>query len=271
MTDIAELNALDSKELAARLTGPPVEAAAFVRSAAEAGSGEAQLVYGQMRLDGHGVPRAPIDALRWFVRAAQQGHPLGANMVGRCYENGWGIVADAAKAAEWYEAAAKRGSDWGMYNLATLLALGRGVPPDRTRALALFRKAAARGHAKSITMVGGFYEDGWVVARDMAEAADHYRRGAEAGDFRGMFNHARMLVDAGDRDTAIGWLRRLPASATPAFLDKAAEWLERSGDPALAAMATELRCMGSQGAATLGHADVCNRNNDTVDRPDQLK
>ena len=138
---------------------------------------------------------------------------MGMNMVGRCLEQGWGAPVDKAAAASWYEAAAARGLDWGLYNLATLLALGDGVPLDRARALTLFERAAALGHAKSMTMVGSFHEDGWAVAPDREAAADWYRRGAEGGDFRGQFNHARLLADAGRIDRAIRWLRRIPARA----------------------------------------------------------
>ncbi len=59
--------------------------------------------------------------------------------------------------------AARAGLDWGMYNYATMLALGNGVDEDRAAALAWFEKAAALGHAKSINLIGGFHEDGWVV------------------------------------------------------------------------------------------------------------
>ena len=97
---------------------------------------------------------------------------------------------------------------------------------DREEALALFRRAAEQGHAKSINMVGSFYEDGWVVERDPALAAEQYRRAAEGGDFRGMFNHARMLIEQGTPDQATAWLTQLPEAATPAFLEKARQWLE---------------------------------------------
>ena len=226
--DLARLNAMSANELAARLSGPPEERAAFVRAAAEAGVAEAQAVYGQMLLDGAGLPADPRAAVGWFARAAAQQHVMAINMLGRCYDLGWGVAVDKARAAEWYKAAADRGLDWGMYNYATLLALGEGVAEDRAAALALFRKAAAMGNAKAINFVGSFYEDGWVVGRDLAAAALHYARAAEGGDFRGRFNHARMLGEAGRIDEALAWLDRVPETATPAFLAKAAAWLRAS-------------------------------------------
>jgi len=187
-------------------------------------------VWGQMRLDA-GEPR---DAFAWFNKAAAQGHVLALNMVGRCYDLGWGVAIDKARAAECFRIAAERGLDWGMYNYATALTLGDGVAEDKAAALAWFEKAAASGNAKAINYIGSFHEDGWVVARDLARAADYYARAAEGGDFRGQFNHARMLIAAGDIDAARRWLRRCAETATPAFLAKARAWLETSPHPSLA-------------------------------------
>jgi len=218
--------AMPAEEVARRLAGPPAQRAAFVRIAAEGGVAEAQAVYGQMLLDGVGVPADQQAAVQWFDRAARQGHVMAINMMGRCYDLGWGVAVDKARAAQWFKAAADRGLDWGLYNYATALALGEGVAEDKPAALALFRRAAAMGNAKAMNFVGSFHEDGWVVERDLAEAARWYQRAAEGGDFRGRFNHARMLADAGRIDEARAWLARVPETATPAFREKLETWLE---------------------------------------------
>jgi TPR repeat protein len=234
--DRAALEALSPDDIAARLSGSPEERAAFVRTCADAGEAEAQALYGQMLLDGNGTAKDEAAALGWFVKAAAQRHILAVNMVGRCYDLGWGITPDKARAAECYKVAAEAGLDWGMYNYATLLALGEGVAEDKVAALAWFRKAAAMGNglsgAKAINFVGSFYEDGWVVRRDLARAANCYQRAAEGGDFRGAFNHARMLAMAGRVDEAMTWLKRAGATATPAFVEKACRWLADADIPA---------------------------------------
>lgn len=225
---IEAILAMDAAEMQRRLAGPPEARAAFVRTAAEGGVAEAQAVYGQMLLDGAGVERDPREAVRWFDRAARQGHVMAINMMGRCYDLGWGVAVDKARAAQWFKVAADQGLDWGMYNYATALALGAGVAEDRPAALALFRKAAAMGNAKAINYVGSFHEDGWVVERDLAEAARCYALAAEGGDFRGQFNHARMLADAGRVDEALDWLAKVPETATDAFIAKVRDWLATS-------------------------------------------
>ena len=227
------LNGMDAAEVSRRLSASPAERAAFVAAAAESGVSEAQAVYGQMLLDGAGVPADAVAALRWFSRAAENGHVMAINMVGRCYDLGWGTAIDKARAAEWYLAAALRGLDWGMYNYATLLTLGDGVAEDKAAALGWFRRAAALHNAKAWNFVGSFHEDGWVVAKDMKEAARCYAIAARGGDFRGQFNHARMEAEKGRFASALEWLERSAATANARFAGQAIGWL-KGADPRLA-------------------------------------
>lgn len=229
-----DLDTLSPDAIAARLSGSPEERAALVRAGALAGVAEAQVVYGQMLLDGAGVAADPRAAFGWFNKAAAQHHVMALNMVGRCYDLGWGTAPDKTKAAECYRVAAGQGLDWAMYNYATLLALGDGVVEDKPAAFDWLERAAAMGNAKAINFVGSFYEDGWVVDRDMTVAAQYYARAAEHGDFRGQFNHARMLGAAGRIDEALAWLARIGETATPAFVEKAAAWLAGSDVPSFA-------------------------------------
>jgi hypothetical protein len=120
-----------------------------------------------------------------------------------------------------------------MYNYATSLTLGEGVREDKAAALGWFEKAAAMGNAKAANYIGSFHEDGWVVAKDMAKAADCYARAAEGGDFRGAFNHARMLAEAGRIEEARGWIARSLKAATPEFAEKVRAFLAASPWPEL--------------------------------------
>lgn len=227
-----DLDSQTPDDIAARLSGSPEERAALVREGAEAGLADAQAVYGQMLLDGAGVAREPRAALRWFVKAAAQHHLMALNMVGRCYDLGWGTMPDKAKAAECYRIAAERGLDWAMYNYATSLALGHGVREDKAAALEWLRKAAANGsglaRAKAINFVGSFHEDGWATPRDLNAASQCYAEAAEGGDFRGCFNHARMLGAGGDVAAALPWLERAGALGNTPFVAKAETWLATS-------------------------------------------
>ena len=162
------LRDMPKDELAVRLSGPPEEAAASIASAARFGLVEAQLLFGQVLLDGRGTPRDPAAAVLWFGAAASAGSAEAMNMLGRCHEMGWGVRSDCAVAAVWYARAADHGLDWAQYNLANLTLRGRGVAQDRRKALSLYLSAARSGHAKSMNMIGRYCEEGWEVVRDTA-------------------------------------------------------------------------------------------------------
>ena len=198
----------------------------LVRDAAQRGVHQAQVLYGQMLLDGKEVERNPGAALHWFERAAQGGNLMAVNMVGRCLDQGWGVARSSRLAEMWFRKAAERGLDWGMYNLATLLTLGEdGVQQDKAGAFHWLRKAVELGHVKSMNLLGGFYEDGWVVDANRGMAREMYRKAAVGGDFRGQFNYARFLIQEGDLLGALHWLKLTPRTATPAFLEKMRSFL----------------------------------------------
>jgi len=223
---VGAIDQLTRDEIAARLSGD--ERTALIRDGAVAGVAEAQAVWGQMLLDGITVERDAAAAFAWFNHAAAQRHLMALNMVGRCYDLGWGTPVDKARAAACFAAAADAGMVEAMYNLATALALGEGVAQDRAAALGWFMRAADAGYAKAMNHVGSFHEDGWATPRDIRAAAHWYARAAEGGDFRGAFNHARMLIEAGGQAVALVWIERAGAWGNPAFRDKARAWLSAS-------------------------------------------
>jgi hypothetical protein len=227
---------VDVAGLQAMLEHSPSQAAQAILAAAGQGVVEAQLLLGQILLDGRGIEEDAGVARRWFAIAAQGGSAMAHNMLGRCLEHGWGGEVDLAQAAIHYARAADAGLDWGMYNLANLLATGRGVPADQAQALMCYEKAAQMGHAKSMNLYGRYLEQGIATAPSPARAVRWYRRSAEAGDFRGMFSLALVLVERGEIGEAGPWLERARVEGNLNFLRSALVTLQGAG-PALMAHA----------------------------------
>ena len=225
LRDLAQISAV---QWSAVLLAEPARAAAWMAAAARLGDANAQAVWGQWLLDGHGTQRYPTAALSWFESAARQGHAMGMNMAGRCHENGWGTPVDLAAALIRYRQAAEQKLDVGLYNLANQFAAGKSVPQDHAQALALYQQAAEQGHAKSMTKIGRYYEDGLVVAKDAEAAFVCYEKAAQGGDFRGQFCLAGMLAVQGRTGQALAWLRKVPLTATPAFREEAGRVLLQS-------------------------------------------
>ena len=239
-TSLADVERLTPAEWKAVTTGEPQAAAQWMQHSAALGNADAQTVLGQWLLNGHGLECNPAQALAWFLKAALQGHPMGMNMAGRCFENGWGGAVDYFVAANWYRQAANTGLDAGMYNYANLLAAGKGVTQNHAAALQWYRKAADLGHAKSMTKIGHYYEDGLVVEKDVNAALFAFGEGARGGDFRGQFNFASMLAARGQMDEALVWLRKVPLTATPGYRQQAGEKLLQSPHAAFRAVGQQM-------------------------------
>lgn len=227
----AELQGMPPDQRAAALSG--ADAAGWIEAAALFGLVEAQVLLGQMQLNGTGgVACDPKLAFGWFSSAAAASYPPGLNMAGRCHELGRGTQPDPARAAALYRQAAEAGLDWAQFNLANLLLRGAGVPRDWEQALCWYRAAASQDHAKSMNMLGRFFENGWgSVPSNLAVAMRWYRRAAERGDFRGQFNLGSLLAQHGRKQEALRWLSRSVSHGSADFLNAAGTALSDSGDP----------------------------------------
>lgn len=268
MTYLPRRNEVSPDQLPDMLVGEPREAARTILAVAETGLADAQVMLGQILLEGRGIQRDPELAVRWFRIARAQGNAMAHNMLGRCLEHGWGCNPAPSAAASEYRKAAEQGLDWAMYNLANLFATGRGVAQDQAQALALYRQAATLGHAKSMNLLGRYLEEGLVVPADPAAALEWYRRAAEAGDFRGQFSYAAVLITQQQWDEARRWLIQALATGHLNFLRKARDELlavriEHIADITMAYVA---RCadIGDQGDRLLAREI-------TTTRPDLLE
>jgi uncharacterized protein len=219
--------------LHALLAGDPVEAAAWVRCAAECGVAAAQLRLGRMLLDGSGLGPDARAAFGWFARAAAQGDAEAMNMVGRCHESGWGVPVDLEAAAASYRASAEAGHDWGQYNLGNLLFDGRGIALDRPQALRWFLLAASQGHGRAMNLVARCLEEGWGCSRSAEDAAYWYYQSARSGYFRGQFNYAVLLAERGLTEAAADWFLKAAAGGGAQMRQVIASALAGAAHPAL--------------------------------------
>jgi TPR repeat protein len=255
---LGQLEKLNKEEWDSILSKEPREAARWIYAAATYGHIDAQLHWAQMLHDGIGTERDPEAAFRWFGIAARSKRADALNMLGRCYALGWGTPVDFGKAAEHYREAAAKSSDWARYNLGCLMIEGKGVARDVDEAFRLFMSAVEQGHVKSLNMVGRCYENGWGCTQNMAEAVRWFRRSAEAGDFRGQYSYAQVLIGQGMLDDALPWLRLAIDQSHVELCREMAKVLSEHPEPRLRDMSTyanaralELAGTGQSGRTTV--------------------
>jgi hypothetical protein len=227
---------LTKAQLRELLVSNAQDATRWIKAAAETDIVPAQIVWGQLLLNGARVAHDPAAAFVWFERAAKAGDPDGQNMVGRCYEQGWGVEPNPKLATEFFELAAAAGYVWGQVNLAQMLMRG-GNLADRPRSFELFRTAAEGGtskaNLKAMNSLARFLEEGWVVPANPKGALYWYNRAAALGDHWAQHNLATILHASGDPAGAGVWFERAIQGSDNGFRRRIAPLLLARSEPAL--------------------------------------
>lgn len=182
----------------------PVEAARWLRMAAEQGHADAQFKLGMLYIEGDGVPEDATEAVRWLHRAAQQGHAQTLEMFGDALDELASLEAVSDDAGGGSEvqgdarfnqllAAAEGGDAEAQYELAVAYAEGRGgVDNDeRTKQVLLWAtRAANQGHPGAMAEVGSLYmgTDDVMALRWLRPAAAQGHGGAQ-GNLGYMYQH----------------------------------------------------------------------------------
>lgn len=224
------------------LGGDPEQAASWIRFAAERGFRAAQLVLGQMYLDGHGVPRDSVAAYSWFERAAAIGSLDARNMLGRCHELGWGVPANHVEALGHYRRVAAAGHTWGLYNLGCLLLYGN-VRRNHEEAFRCFSAASehASGEAsnKALGMLARCHDEGWGTPINRAAALRCYQAASASGDCWAALNLGLIYLETDRVGEAHAAFEVALASATLYCLPSIAGAIVKLTDPGLTELKTQ--------------------------------
>jgi TPR repeat protein len=103
--------------------------------AAKSGDLDAQMILGEMYLDGIGVEVDHQKAFFWLSKAAKGGDVEAQYLLGFMYENGLKVAVNIKRATKWYTEAALQGDVLSQYNLAIIYKEGKGeVEKDMKKA-----------------------------------------------------------------------------------------------------------------------------------------
>jgi hypothetical protein len=117
----------------------------LLRSAALAEIGDAQHALGVLYLRGRGVERDSVEAARWLRKAADNGNTAGEVEYAILLFNGDGVTADEALAARYFRRAAVKGNAVAQNRLARLYVVGRGVPRNLVESAVWHLVASGQG------------------------------------------------------------------------------------------------------------------------------
>lgn len=153
---------------------------------AHGGDAEAMFWLGELHYRGRGVDKDRSVAFQWYKHAADIGCSKAYYPLGHAYLNAQGAPADYTLAVKWLQESIRSGQRVGdaRYCLGRCYARGEGVRRDHAKALNEFRSAAAEGSADACAVLGAVLERGYLVSKDLHEAAKWYGLAAEKQDER---------------------------------------------------------------------------------------
>lgn len=194
------------------------EAAKWLQAAAEQGRTDAMVALAALHLR-EGTPLFDqAEGLRRYAQAAGAGHAGAARTLAEIYAQGRGIPRDLSQGLQWYRKAAELGDTDAKFILGRIEAVTKAVREDPEKALAWWRAEAAKGDtgaafalellaaepraatdddpaetmrwslllsglrgAEALQVRGYMLEHGIAVNRDLAAAAESYRKAAALG------------------------------------------------------------------------------------------
>ncbi len=110
------------------------------------GDAETQFKLGVMYESGDGVSKDEVEAARWLRKAAEQGLPKAQYTLALMYNVGRGVPYDDAEALRWYRKAAEQGEDAAQFRLGWRYQYGGGVPKDDVQAHVWLNLSRAAGN-----------------------------------------------------------------------------------------------------------------------------
>jgi TPR repeat protein len=155
-------------------------ALAEARTAADAGSAEAQLQMSDWHFFGTCLDKDDEASARFALQAAEGGLPRAQAVAGQLYASGLGVARDDAEARRWYQRAADAGDAEAMLLLARHLEADAANPVAADIALAWTRRAAETGYAPAFVHLAQLYGGGGVQT-DYAKAAQWLDRAIQSG------------------------------------------------------------------------------------------
>lgn len=165
------------------------DAVAWLTRASDAGRTDAMRALSDLYRTGQGVSANSEEAERLLKNASQSFDAEATKRLGDSL-----FQRDPKAALKHYEAAARAGHIEAAYIAGVMYAENFEILPDSTRSAALLKQAAMGEHPAAMADYGLLVYQGYSAAKSQEEAAEWFRKSAEAGDAEGQFLYAFTLA-----------------------------------------------------------------------------
>lgn len=164
--------------------------------------------------------RDTIKAYNYLCQAAKLGQVEALMMMGKYYDNGYIVRKNIDTAISYYKEAAKKGDPTAYLNLYDIYQ-NDVLRRDTITAYMYLCHAAQLGQVEALTMMGTYYDSGYIVQKDIGTAISYYKEAAKKDEPTACYSlYAIYQTDELHRDTvaAFEYLRRAAELGHPMAL-----------------------------------------------------
>lgn len=152
----------------------------YLRLAADAGNGYAQLDLGELLLNPE--LNDVTGALGWLQQSAESGNYFAMRRLSEIYGDGKLVDKDDKKSLYWDEKGYAKGDDCAAYNLALRYLNGKGVVKDEKKAIVLLKWSAGKYNQDAVCELGFCYFNGIGVEKNSEKAERMFLRASGDGN-----------------------------------------------------------------------------------------
>ncbi len=199
---------------------------------AKAGETTSQTALAFAYFEGYCVKKNVLNAAKWFRKAAEAGHKTAQEQLGLLLLKGHGkIKANPQAAVRYVKMAADNNVTNAQYVLGGMYEEGNGLPKDIAAARSWYEKAATKGHEIAIFSLARMYLAGLGVKQDMVKALNWFLFGAKRGSVVNQYGAAIALANSNSRQDLIQaykWANLAAAKLTkPNLIEEARDLLKK--------------------------------------------
>ncbi len=194
---------------------PAIRDALLKRAEARIGVADARAQLAFIYLTEKPSPEDHKALVHWLSKAAETGDPDAVSALASVYRDGVSVTADKKKAFALYQQAADLGLPSAQTQLALFYLSGDSVEKNPSLALDWLNKASKRDAAANF-LLAAFYEEGYLVEKNVARAEYLTAEAARRGSSKAMCHYATQLRNKKPMDwptVELWYLRGLNAGA----------------------------------------------------------
>jgi TPR repeat protein len=136
------------------------------------------------------------------------------------------LATKQLQAIKYYLDAADRGHAGAMNDLGGLFEYGIGVPKNLSTAIEWYQSAAGLAHTGAMTHLGQLNENGIDIPQDLAAARRWFEKAARLGNADAMSSLAHLLTQAGDVAAAASWYNKAAEQGLASAMNTMGEFSE---------------------------------------------